>query len=135
MSGRINMTQNYLKSGSRLKRHFDLREVWKVLTGDMNPSIYIGILILAILFGVDIATTSIGLSLGAAEANTIMIRFVGSPFTHFFIKWLVVVLMAITVRWCDEIIPGVGIHFLAVLIGWYSFTVANNIHILLGMVS
>jgi hypothetical protein len=81
----------------------------------------------------DIATTSLGLALGAREANNVMVLFVGSPFTHFVLKWLIVVLMAVTVRWCEDIMPGVGTNILAVLIGWYSFAVANNIHVLLAL--
>lgn len=113
--------------------HFNMRHVWKTISGDMNTPVFIGIIILASLFGIDIATTSIGLSLGAAEANNVMVVFVGSPFSHFVLKWLVLVLMAMTVRWCDDVIPGVGVNVVAVLIGWYSFTVANNIHVLMGL--
>jgi hypothetical protein len=122
-------------NNSSVSKYFGVKVIWSVISGDMNAPVFIGIVILACLFGIDIATTSIGLSLGASEANDLMVRFVGTPFTHFFVKWLVVVLMAITVRWCDEIIPGVGLNFLAVLIGWYSFTVANNIHVIMGLTS
>jgi hypothetical protein len=127
------MNTNIYQKKIPVGNYFKLRHIWRTISGDMDTPVFIGIIILACLFGVDIATTSIGLSLGATEANHVVVSFVGSYFTHFLLKWLVVVLMAMAVRWTDHIIPGVGQNVVAVLIGWYSFAVANNIHVLMGM--
>ncbi|MDI9633026.1 MAG: DUF5658 family protein [Methanolinea sp.] len=84
-----------------------------------------------ILFLLDIATTTVILSLGGHEINMVMAPFVGNYYLHLFLKGLVLVLAGTAGMWAEGKIPGSGLTMLLVIIGWYSIVILHNTSVLL----
>lgn len=83
-----------------------------------------------ILFLLDIATTTVILSLGGHEINMVMAPFVGNYYLHLFLKGFVLVLAGTVGMWAEEKIPGSGLTMLLVIIGWYSIVILHNTSVL-----
>lgn len=98
---------------------------------DIAGSLFFCILLTYVLFGLDIATTTMILSLGGFEANHVMVPVVENVLLHLIIKGFVLILVAATAQWADMKIRGAGLFLLLVVIGWYSIVVVNNASVLI----
>jgi hypothetical protein len=102
-----------------------------VLRDAMRPVLAVGILVVCILFGLDILTTTLALSCGASEINMFMAGIVQHPAMHAAVKGMVLLFIALTTSFLEAKIEGSGLYLLAVIIGFYAFTIAHNVSILL----
>lgn len=101
--------------------------------GRIQNSIFLSIILLYVLFSLDVATTSMILSLGGYEANMVMIPVVGSYFAHLLLKGLVLVIIGSTAQWAEGRIPRSGLVMLLIIIGWYAFVILNNTSVLIDL--
>jgi hypothetical protein len=97
----------------------------------MRAVLAVGILVVCVLFGLDILTTTMALSCGASELNVFMAGIVDQPAVHTAVKGMVLLVIALTTSFLETKIEGSGLYLLAVIIGFYAFTVAHNISIIL----
>lgn len=95
----------------------------------------VGILVVCILFGLDILTTTLALSCGASELNVVMAGIVEHPAAHTTVKGMVLLFIAFTTSFLEAKIEGSGLYLLAVIIGFYAFTIAHNVSIILPLAS
>jgi len=102
-------------------------------SAEIGNSVFLCILLLYILFSLDVATTTMILSLGGYEVNMVMAPFVENSFFHLLLKGLVLVMVGSTAQWAEGRIPGSGLMMLLVIIGWYSLVVLNNTSVLVGL--
>jgi len=100
----------------------------------MRAVLSVGILVVCILFGLDIVTTTLALSCGAAELNMFMAGIVEQPAMHTAVKGMALLFIAITTSFLETRIEGSGLYLLAVIIGFYAFTIAHNISVILPLV-
>jgi hypothetical protein len=91
----------------------------------------VGILIITVLFGLDIATTSLVLSLGGAELNTLMAGVVVNPGHHLLVKGVALFLLIQMTQVAESRIRGSGFYLISAVIGLYAFVLANNIGVLM----
>ncbi|OPY44006.1 MAG: hypothetical protein A4E42_01117 [Methanoregulaceae archaeon PtaU1.Bin222] len=96
---------------------------------------FLAIIILGTLLLLDILTTGLVLAVGGYETNVFMKGIVQIPMVHLLLKWLVLVFVVIMARFCNRFIEGTGIYVLAVIIGWYSFVIANNTLVFLHLIA
>jgi len=97
---------------------------------DFRVPVFFGIILLAVLFGLDVATTDMILLLGGYEQNAIMALIINYPAVHIAIKGLAIVLITIMVQYSDCRLKGSGIYILAPVILFYSFVIYNNVTVL-----
>jgi hypothetical protein len=91
----------------------------------------VGILIITVLFGLDIATTSMVLSLGGAELNAFMAGVVVNPARHLLVKGSALLVIILMTQFAESRIRGSGFYLIAAVIGLYTFVLANNIAVLM----
>ena len=96
------------------------------LLSDFRFPLFIGIVLLAVLFGLDVATTNIILLLGGYEQNAVMALIIHYPVIHLAIKGTVLGVITIIVQYCDFRFKGSGIYVLIPVILLYSFVIYNN---------
>lgn len=99
--------------------------------GQIADSVFFCILLIYVLFGLDIATTDMILSLGGFEANPVMVPMVDNMSLHLLLKGIILILIAATAQWSEQKIKRSGLIMLVVIIGWYSFVVMNNTSVLI----
>jgi hypothetical protein len=105
---------------------------WRIVLCDaMRAVLAVGILVVSVLFGLDILTTTLALSCGASELNVFMAGIVDQPAVHTAVKGMVLLFIALTTSFLETRIEGSGLYLLAVIIGFYAFTIAHNISIIL----
>lgn len=102
-----------------------------VLRDGMRAVLSVGILVVCILFGLDIVTTTLALSCGASELNVFMAGIVEQPAVHTAVKGMVLLCIALTTSFLETKIEGSGLYLLAVIIGFYAFTIAHNLSVIL----
>jgi hypothetical protein len=95
--------------------------------------LFFGIILLAVLFGLDVATTNIILLLGGYEQNAIMALVVHYPVIHLAVKGIVLGFIAISVQYCDFRFRGSGLYVLIPVILLYSFVIYNNTLVIRGL--
>jgi hypothetical protein len=95
--------------------------------------LFLCILLLYVLFSLDIASTSMILSLGGYEVNAVMVPVAGSYFFHLLVKGFVLVIVGSTALWSEGKIPGSGLMMLLVIIVWYSLVIVNNTSVLISL--
>ncbi|HTY16065.1 MAG TPA: DUF5658 family protein [Methanoregulaceae archaeon] len=96
------------------------------LLSDFRFPLFVGIILLAVLFGLDVATTNIILLLGGYEQNAIMALIIHYPVIHLIIKGVALGVIAIIVQYCDSRFKGSGVIILIPVILLYSFVIYNN---------
>ena len=99
--------------------------------GRIADTLFVCIVLIYLLFGADIATTTMILSAGGFEANTVMAPIVGNFFLHLMVKGLALVFIAAVAQWSDMKVRGSGLLMLLVITCWYSFVVTNNVSVLI----
>lgn len=97
----------------------------------IKESFFFCLILVYVLFLLDIATTTVILSLGGHEINMVMAPFVGNYYLHLFLKGLVLVLAGTAGIWAEGKIPGSGLTMLLVIIGWYSIVIFHNTSVLI----
>jgi hypothetical protein len=105
----------------------------RCLCHEFSFPLFFGIILLAVLFGLDIATTDMILFLGGYEQNPLMALITQYPVLHIAIKGLVIIFIALVVQYSDYKIKGAGIWILLPVIFLYSFVVYNNATVLHGL--
>lgn len=100
---------------------------------EIPDCLFLCILLIYVLFSLDIASTSMILSLGGYEVNTVMVPVAGRYFFHLLVKGFVLVLVGSTALWSEGKIPGSGLMMLLVIIGWYSLVIVNNTSVLISL--
>ncbi|HDR74213.1 MAG TPA: hypothetical protein ENN85_09960 [Methanoculleus sp.] len=100
----------------------------------MRAVLVVGILVVCILFGLDIVTTTLALSCGASELNVFMAGVVEHPGMHTAVKGMVLLFVALTTSFLETRIEGSGLYLLAVIIGFYAFAIAHNLSVILLLV-
>lgn len=103
------------------------------LLSDFRFPLFIGIILLAVLFGLDVATTNIILLLGGYEQNAVMALIIHYPIIHLAIKGAVLGIITIIVQYCDSRFKGSGIYVLIPIILLYSFVIYNNTLVIRGL--
>lgn len=96
--------------------------------------LFFGVILLAALFGLDIATTNMILLLGGYEQNAIMALIVNYPIIHIAVKIHAIIFIALVVWFSEYKIKGSGLVTLFILILFYSFVIYNNGTVLLGLI-
>ena len=104
----------------------------RFLPSDFRFPLFFGIILLAVLFGLDVATTDIILLLGGYEQNAIMALVVHYPAIHLVVKGIVLGFIAISVQYCDFRFKGSGLYVLVPVILMYSFIIFNNTLVIRG---
>jgi hypothetical protein len=94
-------------------------------------TLFVCIVLIYILFGADIATTTMILSAGGFEANTVMAPIVSNFFLHLMVKGLALVFIAAVAQWSDMKVRGSGLLMLLVITCWYSLVMINNVSVLI----
>ena len=96
------------------------------LLSDFRFPLFIGIVLLAVLFGLDVATTNIIVLLGGYEENAIMALVIHYPVIHLAIKGAVLGVITVVVQYCDSRFRGSGMYILIPVILLYAFVIYNN---------
>lgn len=104
------------------------------LSHDINFPLFFCIILLAVLFGLDVATTDMILLLGGHEKNALMAFIIDYPAIHIGIKGLVIIFIACIVQFSECKIKGSGLCALFVIISLYSFVIFNNAIVLQNLV-
>lgn len=99
--------------------------------GQIAESVFLCILLIYVLFSLDIATTTMILSLGGFEVNHVMVPVVDNVLLHLMLKGLVLIFVATVAQWSELKIRGSGLIMLLLITGWYSFVVMNNASVLI----
>jgi hypothetical protein len=107
------------------------KRMYIIFSGNMSTPLFIGVVLLSVLFGLDVATTTMVLSLGGMEGNVLMSGIAQFPFLHLLIKGITMIAIALVVRWADTIVRGIGLYPLSLVIVVYAIAVANNVGVLL----
>jgi hypothetical protein len=100
------------------------------LFNDFSFPLFFGVILLAVLFGLDVATTNMILLLGGYEQNTIMALIIDYPVVHIAIKGFVIIFIALVVQFSECKIKGSGLCALCVIIFIYSFVIFNNVTVM-----
>ena len=103
------------------------------LLSDFRFPLFIGIILLAVLFGLDVATTNLILLLGGYEQNAVMALIIHYPVIHLAIKGVVIGIITISVQYCDFRFKGSGVYILIPVIFMYSFIIYNNTLVIRGL--
>jgi hypothetical protein len=112
----------------------DFFSLHRCLYHDFSFPLFFGIILLAVLFGLDIATTDMILFLGGYEQNPIMALITQYPIIHVAIKGLVIIFITLVIQYSDYKIKGAGIWVLLPVILLYAFVVYNNATVLHGLI-
>jgi len=96
--------------------------------------LFLGVILLAVLFGLDIATTNMILLLGGYEQNVIMALVINHPVIHIMIKGAAIVLITLIVQYSECKIKGSGLVALLIVILLYSYVIFNNVMVMKGIV-
>ena len=103
-------------------------------TRSISFPIFTGVILLAVLFGLDIATTNMILLLGGYEQNIIMALIINHPIIHLAIKGVAIVVITLIVQYSECKIKGSGLFTIFAIIILYSFVIFNNVIVMKGMV-
>jgi hypothetical protein len=99
----------------------------RTLSGlDIRLPLFLGIVILYILFSIDIVTTEAILRLGGVELNRLMTEIVSYPMGHIALKGAVLTLVAGVCVWAEERIARSGIATMAIIIAFYMVVALHN---------
>jgi hypothetical protein len=93
-----------------------------------------GLIFLAVLFFLDIATTQFILSNGGYELNLLMKGIVNSELFHAGVKTVVFALITTAVLYCNSRIKNSGTFALFAIIGWYLIVAIHNLGSIAGMI-
>ncbi len=115
-----------------ISKHFF--SINQCLYGDFSFPLFFGVTLLAVLFGLDIATTNMVLLLGGYEQNVLMAVIIDSPIIHLAIKGLVLIFITFVVLFSECKIKGSGLCALFMMICFYSFVIYNNAMVLQDLV-
>lgn len=102
----------------------------RCLYEEVSFPLFFCIILLAVLFGLDIATTNMILLLGGYEKNMFMVLITSYPLFHLAIKGLVLFLIIFVVQFSECKIKGSGQFGIFVIIALYSFVIYNNVSVL-----
>ena len=102
----------------------------RCLCDNFSFPLFLGVILLAVLFGLDIATTDMILLLGGDEQNPLMAIITHYPILHIAIKGFVIIFITLIVQYSDYKLKGSGIWILVPIILLYSFVVYNNATVL-----
>jgi hypothetical protein len=94
-------------------------------------NLFVCIILIYVLFALDIAATTMILSLGGFEVNRVMVPVVDNVFFHLLIKGVVLIFIAAVAQWSELMMKGSGLIMMLVITGWYSFVVMNNTSVLI----
>ena len=86
-----------------------------------------GLIFLAVLFFLDIATTQFILTNGGYELNMLMKGIVNSELFHAGVKTVVFALITTAVLYCNSKIKKSGTFALSAIIMWYIITIIHNL--------
>ncbi len=103
------------------------------LDSNIEGSFFLEVVLLYILFGLDIATTAMVISVGGYEMNALMIPVVGNNFIHLLVKGSILIFIVVVAQWADLRFRHSGLMMMGVIIAWYALVVVHNTSILIGM--
>jgi hypothetical protein len=112
----------------------DFFSINRCLCDNFSFPLFVGVILLAVLFGFDIATTDLILLLGGYEQNPLMAFIIQYPILHIAIKGLVIIFITLVVQYSDYKVKGSGIWILLPVILLYSYVVYNNATVLQGLI-
>lgn len=88
--------------------------------------IFIGVILLAVLFGLDVTTTNVVLLSGGYEQNSVMALIVQYPALHLMIKGIVIIAITLITQDRDCMTKGKGLIILVPVLLLYSLVIYNN---------
>jgi hypothetical protein len=103
------------------------------LDSNIEGSFFLEVVMLYVLFGMDIATTAMVISVGGYEMNALMIPVVGNNFIHLLVKGSILIFIVVVAQWADLRVRHSGLMMMGVIIAWYALVVVHNTSILIGM--
>ena len=96
------------------------------LRSDIHLHLFLGILILYILFSIDIITTEAILLFGGVELNHLMTAVVACPMVHIIVKGGVLIYISGTCTWAEEKVAWSGTSAMALIIAFYVIVALHN---------
>ncbi|MBP2134418.1 hypothetical protein J2128_002384 [Methanomicrobium sp. W14] len=94
--------------------------------GGFSITVAGGLIVLAVLFSLDVATTQFILSNGGYELNIFMKAVAGTEIFHIAVKSAVFAIIAFAVVYSNSRLKNSGTIALAAIILWYAFVFAHN---------
>lgn len=102
----------------------------QVFHGQFSFPLFFSVILLAVLFGLDIATTDMIVLLGGYEQNILMALVIQYPVVHVIVKGLAIVAITLIAQFSECKIKRSGISALLIIICYYSFVIINNLAVL-----
>jgi len=96
------------------------------LHSEFRFPIFLGFILLSVLFGLDVVTTSLVLFMGGYEQNTVMAVVVHYPAIHLAIKGIALIAIAFITQYGDQVTHGKGLVILGPVLLFYAFVIVNN---------
>lgn len=128
------MADDRCSPGARRSVRFP-RFISTISASDIRLPVFLGILILTLLFSIDIVTTELILRLGGTELNRLMAGVVAFPVAHIVVKGAVLVLVAGVCVWAEERIARSGIAAMAIISAIYVIVALHNAETLYLMIA